>query len=213
MERNNFNSNLESLQKSLKGVVDYIEANPKSEPNAYEMMDNIFSYYRLRKEANGKNVDGVNEVAQLHNIILAKRLPQLRSNAFNNDGRLYNLFNMLITNGECKQGFNNVLGESLEAQDLFRRLCGVDFYIRQRVIELNSAESFDENAIVYDNDDEFEGLRECFFDPKYQEADINWKAALNIMEHISYAYLHTIHEFNEFQNEDFEPFSLNEKYR
>lgn len=212
MERNNFCSNCVNLQNSLKGVVDYIEANPESEPNAYEMMDNLFSYYRIRKEALGNEEDCVKEIARLHHKIMAKRMPQLRSYDYG-DARLYNLFNMIITNAESKQGFNNILGESEEAQDLFRRLCGVDFYVRQRARDLNNTKPFQSDAIVYDNHIEFENLRKSIFDPKYQNSDVNMNAAINIMEHIAMAYDHTIYEYNEAQNNDFEPFTLNEMYK
>ena len=61
MERNNFCSDCANLQKKLKGVVDYIEENPNSEPNAYEMMDNLYDYYILRKKALGKEDNCVKE--------------------------------------------------------------------------------------------------------------------------------------------------------
>ena len=182
MERNNFCSDCANLQKKLKGVVDYIEENPNSEPNAYEMME------------------------------MAKRMPQLRSYDYI-DGMLYNIFNSVITKGEIDGSFNNYLGESYEAQDLFRRLFGVDFYIRQRVRDLNNSTPFPKDAIVYDNDVEFEDLRQCFFNPKYTESDANLDVAVRIMEHIAKAYDRTIYEFNELQRDDCWPFSQNEKYR
>ena len=212
MEKNNFCSNCADLQKKLKGVVDYIEENPNSEPNAYEMMDNLFDYYRLRKQALGKEDNCVKEVAKLYHKVMAKRMPQLRSYDYI-DGMLYNIFNSVITKGEIDGSFNNILGESYEAQDLFRRLFGVDFYIRQRVRDLNNSKPFPKDAIVYDNHDEFEALRKCFFDSKYTDSDVNLDVAVRVMEHIAKAYDRTIYEFNELQKDDCWPFSQNEKYR
>lgn len=212
MEKNNFCSNCANLQKKLKGVVEYIEDNPNSEPNAYEMIDNLFDYYRLRKQALGKEDNCVKEVAKLYHKVMAKRVPQLRSYDYI-DGLMYNTFNAVITRGEIDGSFNNYLGESPEAQDLFRRLFGVDFYVRQRVRDLNNSTPFPKDTIVYDNEKEFEALRECFFDPKYQESDINWNVAERFMEHIAMAFDRSIYEFNELQKDHWWPFSQNEKYR
>ena len=161
---------IKELNDRINGELDYIQKNPLSDPNAFEMNDIMFRVASLLAQ----RIDSTEQSDELEKdfyTMMNHRLPQLTSEE--SDLKAFSLaeyFNYQLEN--MSSGIS--LGND-DTRDYLNSVCGVNLYINQRLRDAKDHE------IVYDNKEEHDKLfvmRELFDD---------YGVSNNMMDEIDFA--------------------------
>lgn len=172
-----FEKKIEDLTVRVDAVLDYIEQNPESDPNAYEMMDLTIQVGRIGSQV--KNYGERNELDQSFGYDFAinhEALSNLRKKYFdmmrirlddmvvdknnlglNEDSMLYKFLD------ESKRNiitYGGLVGDNEpERKEAMCKLAGVALYTKQRKRDLQRD---GKSEIIYDNSDEFKQIQEYY---------------------------------------------------
>ena len=195
--RESLYNQIDETQERLDSVIEYINSNPDSDPNAYEMNDLMFKVAEIG--CKGRNFESEpyaflkdEKYSKLRDDFYAMidyRMEQLNSKEnglkIPNSNTLYDYFKK----GTMSMATLNTLGDK-EVSDAYSKACGINLYIRQRYRDLSKDES---DEIIYDNFKEVEDLKESI---KNIDSHLdNIKSLAPLMEEIEIALNRTPKEF------------------
>lgn len=168
---------IDVTQERINNILKYIEENPNSDPNAYEMNDLLFSVARLGAE--GRKYEETP-----YAFLEDPKMSKLRHDLFKMmDIRMEQLIQPDIGLCESKsdslyQHFEksiknmatlNSLGDK-DLSDNFSKACGINLYVKQRLREL---EMDNKDEVIYDNKREIydllNNLENCNYQPNQEE--------------------------------------------
>lgn len=145
-------------QQSIDNVLKYVEANPYSDPNAYEMNELLYQVSNLKNE--GWNLYGydylndtpmsklTHDFSKMMNIRMEQLvIPDIGLCESKNDP-LYKYFEENMKNSTGAIGNN-------KAQEISSKACGINLYIKQRLRDLDID---GKEEVIYDNFQEFNTL-------------------------------------------------------
>ncbi len=146
-------------QKRINDVLDYINSNPNSDPNAYEMNELMFSVAELGWK--GRNFENepygflkdekYSKLREDFYAMMRYRMDQLESpeNGLitSKDDSLYKYFDRAL----YRMGTLNSLGNK-QLSDIYSKACGINLFIRQRARDLEKSGT---QEVIYDNKQEF----------------------------------------------------------
>lgn len=189
---------MDITQKRINSVFEYINSNPDSDPNAYEMNDLMFSVAEIGNK--GRNFESEpyaflkdEKYSKLRNDFYAMmkyRLEQLSSpetgliNSKNDP--LYKYFDEATT----RMSTLNSLGNK-QVSDIFSKACGIDLYIKQRVRDLQKGEK---DEVIYDNKQELISLLDSI--DNLEDKSYYMKDLKPLLDEIHLAIGKTPKEFN-----------------
>lgn len=149
--------NISLLEKRIDGVLNYIENNPTSDPNTYEMNDIMFEMadigyfgHFFEKKLYGFLYDEkFNKLQDKFYKMMELRLPQLISEEQGlHADKLHQYFKESLRNMAT---LNRLANDNVEmTKELFSSMCGVNLYIHQRTRDLIENNNLKEE--IYDNE-------------------------------------------------------------
>lgn len=199
MEFNNreLRMRISSLQQKVDNVLKYIEENPYSDPNAYEMNELLYEMSDIKNE--GWNIYGydffkdsqMSKLYQDYSKMMNTRMEQLVTPdtglCESKNDTLYKYFEQNIHNTTGKLG-------NEEAKKVNSKACAINLYVKQRLRQLDMS---GKEEIIYDNGQELNDLltkltKENIEYYSHPEFDIK-----DLLEDVRLAYNHTPKEFKQ----------------
>lgn len=183
-----FDLKTKAMEGRINGVLNYIQENPKSDPNAFEMNDICFGYADLLVEA--KELGAVAEmdaVKEKFQAMMSYRMPQFLDPEQGLD--CYSLYDYFSHSLEVI-ATSSSLGSEEEKQGL-NSVCGVNLYVHQRMRNLGREQLDD--VTIYDNSSEYLNLLtflEKYFTTSSHKTDV--EAVTNMVEEINQGYQATV---------------------
>lgn len=197
---------IDSVERNLDGILNYIKENPESDPNAYEMNNVMFEVADIGffgRKFEDVAYDFLHDEKYINIKAKFNEMMDYRLKQFvEEDKKLEcsSLYEYFTTSINCMATLNRLdySENHEEVKQLFNSICGVNLYIHQRVRELK--ENNNENAIIYDN--EVENTRNIIGWADYQdEVDSPFskrdEIANKMYEEIQGSYQKTVSEFVE----------------
>lgn len=184
-------------QEKVNNVLKYIEENPYSDPNAYEMNELLYEVTNLKTEGwNMYSYDFLNEAPMsnlIHNFskMMNIRMEQLVTPdtglCESKNDSLYKYFerNMKISTGK--------IGNK-KAQEASSKACAINLYVKQRLRQLDMS---GKEEIIYDNGQELNDLLTKLTEENieyYSHPEFDIK---DLLEDVRLAYNHTPKEFKQ----------------
>ncbi len=195
---------IDITQKRINEVFDYINSNPNSDPNAYEMNELMFSVAEIGSK--GRNFESEpysflkdEKYSKLRGDFYAMmkyRLEQLNSPetgliSSRNDP-LYKYFD----EATMRMSTLNSLGNK-QVSDIFSKACGINLYIKQRIRDIQKTGN---EEVIYDNKQELIGLLDSI--DKLDNKSYYMKDLKPLLDEIHLAIGKTPREFNEIKQQE-----------
>lgn len=145
-------------QQSIDNVLKFIEENPYSDPNAYEMNELLYNVSNLKNESwklygydylnNPPMSRLIHDFSKMMNARMEQLvIPDVGLCDSKNDP-LYKYFEENMKNSTAAIGNN-------KAQEISSKVCGINLYIKQRIRDLDMD---GKEEVIYDNFEEFNAL-------------------------------------------------------
>ena len=175
---------IKELNDRINGVLDYIQKNPLSDPNAFEMNDIMYEMYNLIETERKLGLNLSVDTRSNFNKMMDLRITQLQS-----EEKGLHATKLAQYFYEQLEVIDKPLTFDYNMKDYMNDVCGVNLYIHQRVRDLSKEELYTE--VIYDNYYEYTQLG-----LKYEIFDINGLSN-DLMYEIEAAYKTPLSVFKE----------------
>lgn len=148
--RKELDMNIQMMEARVDAILKYIQENPTSNPNAYEMNDVMFDvadigYLGRSFEENPYDFlqdEKYNKLMEKFHQMMNYRLNQFISEE--QGLQTTNLYNYFQESLRSMSTLNRLYMNGNSKKDLFNSICGVDLYVHQRIWDLSKAKNLDE---------------------------------------------------------------------